>query len=70
MHAAVAAGIYPDIHAAADAMGKLRRDAYVPDPERADAYDALYAHYRELHDRYGDGELMHDLRRPRELVRG
>jgi L-ribulokinase len=51
-------------------MGKLRRDAYVPDRERADAYDALYAHYRELHDRYGDGELMHDLRRPRELVHG
>jgi L-ribulokinase len=72
MHAAVAAGIYPDINAAAGAMGKVRRDAYVPDAERADAYDALYAHYRELHDRYGDGALMHDLRRlrPRELVHG
>ena len=45
MHAAVAAGAYPDIHAAAGAMGKLRRDAYAPDAARADAYDALYAHY-------------------------
>ena len=23
---------------------------YRPDPDRADAYDALYAEYRELHD--------------------
>jgi L-ribulokinase len=27
MHAAVAAGAYPDIHAAAAAMGKVRREA-------------------------------------------
>ena len=27
-------------------MGKVRRDVYVPDEARADAYDALYAHYR------------------------
>jgi L-ribulokinase len=71
MHAAVAAGVHPDIRAAAAAMGKARRDAYLPDAARADAYDALYAHYRELHDRFGDGALMHDLRRlhPRELAR-
>jgi L-ribulokinase len=72
IHAAVAAGLHEDIHAAADAMGKVRRDAYVPDAERAEAYDALYAHYRSLHDRFADGALMHDLRRlrPRELVHG
>jgi L-ribulokinase len=70
MHAAVAAGLHPDIHAASEAMGKARRDAYVPDPERADAYDALYADYRALHDHFADGALMHRLRRPRELVRG
>ena len=34
MHAAVAAGAHPDIHAAAAAMGGVTRDAYVPD-ERA-----------------------------------
>ncbi|WP_037411502.1 ribulokinase [Candidatus Solirubrobacter pratensis] len=70
MHAAVAAGLHPDIHAASEAMGKARRDAYVPDPERADAYDALYADYRALHDHFADGAMMHRLRRPRELVRG
>ena len=65
MHAAVAAGAYPDIHAAAAAMGKVRRDAYVPDEARADAYDALYAHYSRLHDHFGRGgdDVMHALRR-------
>ncbi len=70
MHAAVAAGEYADIRAAAAKMGKSRRDAYVPDPKSADAYDALYAHYRALHDHFADGALMHELRRPRELVHG
>jgi L-ribulokinase len=73
MHAAVAAGAYPDIHAAGDAMGGVRRDAFVPDERRADAYDALYAHYSKLHDHFGRGgdDVMHRLRelRPRELVR-
>src|SRR4029079_2809887 len=45
IHAAVAAGAYPDIHAAAAAMGKVRRRVYEPDDERARAYDALYAEY-------------------------
>ena len=70
MHAAVAAGEYPDIRAAAAKMGRARRDAFVPDPKSADAYDALYAHYRALHDHFGDGAMMHELRRPRELVHG
>jgi L-ribulokinase len=70
MHAAVAAGEYPDIRAAAEHMGGSRRDAYVPDPKRADAYDALYVHYRALHDHFADGAMMHELRRPRELVHG
>ena len=70
MHAAVAAGIYDDIHQAAEHMGKVRRDAYVPDAAGADAYDELYAHYRHLHDHFADGALMHSLRRPRELVHG
>jgi L-ribulokinase len=74
MHAAVAAGVHPDIRAAAAAMGKVRRDAYVPDERRADAYDRLYEHYRRLHDHFGRGgdDVMHRLRevRPRELAHG
>src|SRR4051794_11724407 len=64
MHAAVAAGAHADIEAAAEAMGKARRDAYVPDDARADAYDELFAHYTALHEHFGrDPELMHALRR-------
>jgi L-ribulokinase len=64
IHAAVAAGLYADIHAASDAMGSQVRDAYTPDEANADAYDELYAHYTHLHDHFGDGEMMHALRRP------
>jgi L-ribulokinase len=64
MHAAVAAGAYDDIQAAAEAMGKVRRDVYGPDEDRAAVYDELYARYVELHDRFGrEDDLMHALRR-------
>ncbi|MBO4260412.1 ribulokinase [Streptomyces griseorubiginosus] len=67
MHAAVAAGAYPDIQAAAASMGKAERGVYQPDPERALAYDRLYAEYRLLHDYFGRGanDVMHRLRRIR-----
>jgi L-ribulokinase len=65
MHAAVAAGAYPDIHAAAEAMGKVRRDVYQPDEDRAEVYDRLYEHYVALHDHFGrrEDDVMHALRR-------
>ncbi len=53
IHAAVAAGAYPDVPTAAKAMGKVRRGVYVPDEARAEAYDGLFAEYQELHDRFG-----------------
>ncbi|MER6282891.1 FGGY-family carbohydrate kinase, partial [Streptomyces sviceus] len=64
MHAAVAAGAYPDIRAAAHAMGKADRGVYQPDPTRAAAYDRLYTEYRLLHDYFGRGtnDVMHRLR--------
>ncbi|MFJ1811363.1 MULTISPECIES: ribulokinase [unclassified Streptomyces] len=67
MHAAVAAGAYRDIGAAAAAMGKVHRGVYQPDPEQAAAYDRLYAEYRLLHDYFGRGanDVMHRLRRLR-----
>ncbi|WP_432824827.1 ribulokinase [Dactylosporangium sp. CA-092794] len=70
MHAAVAAGAYPDIRAAAAAMGKVVADAYVPDASAADTYDALYAEYRALHDYFGRGgnDVLHRLRALREEV--
>jgi L-ribulokinase len=72
IHAAVAAGAYPDVFAASEAMGAVTRDAYVPDAARADGYDVLYGHYVRLHDHFGRGadDVMHTLRRvrPREVV--
>ncbi|WP_406438364.1 ribulokinase [Streptomyces sp. NBC_00631] len=67
MHAAVAAGAYQDIRTAAHAMGKVHRRVYLPDPQRAAAYERLYAEYRTLHDYFGRGtnDVMHRLRRIR-----
>ena len=74
MHAAVAAGAHPDITAASRAMGRVQPAAFVPDQQRADAYDELYAHYLRLHDHFGRGgdDVMHALRRDvrREVVHG
>ncbi|MEU5566524.1 ribulokinase [Micromonospora musae] len=55
IHAAVAAGVHADVPTAAAVMGRVTRDAYLPDPERVRAYDALYAEYRRLHDHFGRG---------------
>jgi len=49
--------------AAAAAMGRVRHDAYLPDPDRAAGYDQLYAQYAELYELFGKGtEVMHRLR--------
>lgn len=53
IHAAVAAGAYPDVPTAAKAMGKVRRGVYQPDETRAAAYDELFAEYLALHDHFG-----------------
>jgi L-ribulokinase len=64
IHAAVAAGAYPDVRSAAASMGKVDRDVYLPDEERPRAYDGLYAEYVRLHDWFGRGgnDVMHRLR--------
>jgi L-ribulokinase len=70
IHAAVAAGAYPDVPAAAAAMGKVHAGAFKPDPVSADIYDQLYAEYVVLHDYFGRGtnEVMHRLRALRNRV--
>ncbi|ACQ81517.1 L-ribulokinase [Beutenbergia cavernae DSM 12333] len=64
IHAAVAAGAYPDVAAAGGAMGGRTRDAYLPDAEATARYDVLFAEYRRLHDYFGRGEndVMHRLK--------
>jgi L-ribulokinase len=72
IHAAVAAGVHPDVEAAARVMGRLQSDAYTPDPTRAAAYDEFYEEYAKLYDYFGRGtnEVMHRLHAIRTRLRG
>ncbi|HEX2621918.1 MAG TPA: ribulokinase [Phototrophicaceae bacterium] len=72
MHAAVAAGVYPDIHAAADHMGKLKDEVVTPIAENQKIYDQLYADYKTLYDYFGRGEndVMKRLKAIRRQQRG
>ena len=65
IHAAVAAGAYPDIRTAAAAMGAVNRAAFTPDERNSAVYDRLYAEYVALHDHFGRGgtAMMSRLRR-------
>jgi len=62
IHAAVAAGAYPDIQTASQAMGKLKRNAFMPNEKNSQVYDALYEHYSALYREFGNGKIMHSLR--------
>ena len=55
MHAAVAAGIYPNIQAAADKMGKLKDAPVKPIPQNQALYNRLFAEYKKLYDYFGRG---------------
>jgi L-ribulokinase len=72
MHAAVAAGVYTDIHAAAAAMGKLKDEVVTPIPANKAVYDQLYAEYKTLYDYFGRGanDVMKRLKRIRNAARG
>jgi L-ribulokinase len=68
-HAAVAAGCFEDIHAAAAVIGAIDEARFTPNPADVAAYDALYAEYRELHDHFGQRDTaMHRLRRIRRAA--
>lgn len=64
IHAAVAAGCYEDVRAAAPVMGRRVEAEYTPDAARADAYDRLFAEYSRLYDYFGRGgnDVMHRLK--------
>ncbi|NDJ76492.1 MAG: ribulokinase [Chloroflexi bacterium] len=72
MHAAVAAGAYPDIQAAAARMGTLKDEVFRPIPAHQAVYDRLYADYVMLHDTFGRGanDVMKRLRHIRNQARG
>jgi L-ribulokinase len=66
----VAAGAYPDVRSAADAMGKVTTAVYTPNQQSADAYDALFEEYSLLHDYFGRGgnDVMHRLKAMRRVA--
>jgi len=71
IHAAVAAGAYRDVPAAAAAMGRSDKAVYRPIAANVKAYEELFADYTELHDHFGRGstDVMHRLKaRKRELA--
>ena len=55
IYAAAAAGVYPDIPAAAKAMGSPVLKTYTPDAANQKAYEKLYADYVNLYDYFGRG---------------
>jgi L-ribulokinase len=67
MHAAVAAGSYPGIRAAAEVMGKLKPEVITPIAAHQRVYERLYADYATLYDYFGRGtnDVMKRLRRLR-----
>ncbi|HVO71013.1 MAG TPA: FGGY-family carbohydrate kinase, partial [Aggregatilineaceae bacterium] len=56
IYAAVAAGLYPDVAAAAEKMGKLKPDVVKPSAANKAVYDRLYAEYKSLYDHFGRGQ--------------
>ncbi|MGO1621354.1 ribulokinase [Flaviflexus sp.] len=55
IYGAVAAGAYPNVYEAANAMGSKIEHAYVPNEDAAKKYDLLYEEYLTLHDYFGRG---------------
>ena len=55
MHAALAAGLHPDIHEAADRMVRPSRHTFHPNRKDKSVYDQLHAEYNRLHDHFGRG---------------
>ena len=72
MHAAVAAGIYPNIQAAADKMGKLKDESVMPIAQNQATYDRLFAEYKKLYDYFGRGanDAMKTLKAIKRAARG
>lgn len=72
MHAAVAAGVFPNIDAAAEVMGKVKDVVVNPIPANQAIYDQLYNEYKTLYDYFGRGtnDVMKRLKHIRREARG
>jgi L-ribulokinase len=72
MHAAVAAGVYPDIQAAARKMARLSGEVVKPIQANQVIYDKLYAEYKTLYNYFGRGanNVMKTLKQIKREKRG
>ena len=72
IHAAVAAGVFPDIKAASEKLGKLKDMIVEPIPENQAVYDQLFADYKQLYDTFGRGanDVMKRLKQIRNTALG
>jgi L-ribulokinase len=70
MHAAVAAGVYPNIKAASEKMGSVKDEVVHPIAANQAVYDELYAEYKTLYDYFGRGanDVMKRLKKIRNRV--
>ena len=63
IYAALAAGLYPDLKQAAQAMGAGHAELIYPQAANQARYEQLYTVYRELYQHFGrDSQAMHRLR--------
>jgi len=65
IYAAVAAGLYPTLESASEALSVKEKTVYRPIAENGRIYSRLYAEYKRLYDYFGRGEnnVMKRLRR-------
>ena len=69
---ALAAGLYPDIESASDAMKSPVAEIYKPNKANTAVYEELFAEYERLYDYFGRGEnnVMKKLRALRSAAKG
>ena len=67
IHAAVAAGAYPDVYSASKVMGGINKNEYLPNDIVTANYDHLYKEYLNLHNYFGNklNETMHRIKAKR-----
>ena len=53
IYAAVAGGVYPSVTQAAERMAAKVERVYTPDHKAVEAYNRMFARYKELHDFFG-----------------
>jgi L-ribulokinase len=68
IHAAVAAGAFPDVYSASKVMGGINKNEYLPNEIVTASYDHLYKEYLNLHNYFGNksNETMHRIKAKRK----